>query len=56
MTTNDFVNLDRGARLAILAEVQHHAGIESDEYCKLARIHERLLNRDNGGGPWRPAR
>lgn len=33
----DFEKLDRDARLAVLREVQHHSGIESEEYCKLAR-------------------
>jgi hypothetical protein len=41
----DFVNLDRDARLNILREVQHHSGIESEEYLKLARTHEWALNR-----------
>jgi hypothetical protein len=50
-----FVNLDRLARLNILREVQHHSGIESDEYRNLARAHEYALNRANGGGPRRPA-
>jgi hypothetical protein len=46
-TPAQFERLDRLARLAVLAEVQHHEGIESDEYVKLARLHEWLLNRTN---------
>jgi hypothetical protein len=47
MTPADFVCLDRDARLAVLRETQHHLGIEDDEYIKLARMHEFLLNRSN---------
>jgi len=45
MTPAAFEHFDRDARLAVLRDVQHHAGIESDEYIKLARTHEWLLNR-----------
>jgi hypothetical protein len=56
-TPKQFENLDRLARLAVLAEVQHHEGVESDDYRKLARVHEFLLNRSNGyGGGWRPTK
>ena len=54
MNAHDFANLDRDARLAVLREVQHHFGL-SEEYFRLARLHEWALNRANGGGPWRPA-
>jgi len=53
MTTVAFEHLDRDARLAVLRDVQHHSGIESDEYIKLARIHEFLLNRAQGHSTWR---
>jgi hypothetical protein len=43
--TAEFEKLDRDARLAVLRQVQNHSGIESDEYFKLARLHEYLLNR-----------
>ena len=56
MTTVAFEHLDRDARLAVLRDVQHHSGIESDEYIKLARMHEFLLNRAQGHSGWRPAR
>jgi len=46
--TKIFEQLDRDARLTILGEVQHHIGIEAEEYIKLARAHEFLLNRTNG--------
>jgi hypothetical protein len=46
VTPADFERLDRGARLAVLRETQHHFGL-SDEYFKLARLHEWLL-RANG--------
>jgi hypothetical protein len=52
----EFAHLDRLARLNILREVQHHSGIESDEYRKLARAHEYALLLANGGGPRRPLR
>jgi len=39
-TPKQFEHLDRAARLAVLREIQHHSGIESDEYRKLARVHE----------------
>ena len=45
MTPAQFENLDRLARLAVLAEVQHHSGVESLEYIKLARMHEYLQRR-----------
>ena len=51
--TAAFERLDRDARLAVLRDVQHHAGIESDKYIKLARIHEFLLNRAQGHSTWR---
>jgi hypothetical protein len=47
MTPADFVRLDRDARLNVLREVQHHFGL-SEEYFKLARMHEFLLSRANG--------
>jgi hypothetical protein len=46
MTPTEFEHLDRDARLAVLAEVQHHFGL-SEKYFKLARLHEWLLNRSN---------
>jgi hypothetical protein len=48
-----FEKLDRLARLAVLREVQHHLGL-SDEYFKLARLHEWLLNQAQGYSGWRP--
>jgi hypothetical protein len=56
MTPVAFENLDRDARLAVLRDVQHHSGIESFEYLRLARMHEWLLNRTHGySGRLRPA-
>ena len=56
MTPAAFERLDRDARLAVLRETQHHSGIESDEYIKLARLHEWLLNRRNDVTLRRPVR
>jgi hypothetical protein len=54
--TTTFENLDREARLAVLRDVQHHSGIESNEYIRLARMHELLLNRAHGHNGRRPSR
>jgi hypothetical protein len=52
-TPAQFAQMDRLARLAVLRELQHHVGL-SDEYMKLARMHEYLLNAFDGVTLHRP--
>jgi hypothetical protein len=49
-TPAQFERLDRLARLAVLAEAQHHFGIDSVEYTSLANKHAWLLKRSQSAG------